>query len=47
MEQHARVQLGKNQTERVDWGKVNAVDWGKIMELLMTLLPIILKIFGL
>lgn len=30
-----------------DWSKVKAVDWSKILQLLTTLLPLILKIFGL
>lgn len=46
LEQHARVHIGKGQSESVDWS-AKAIDWTKLMELFKILLPIILSLFGL
>lgn len=44
MEQAARDKLGAKAGDKVDFG---AVDWAKILPVLMELLPVLLKIFGL
>lgn len=43
MEDHARATTGFTGK---DWSTVKAVDWNKIIQVLMTLLPIILKLLG-
>ena len=50
MEEHTRRQLGIDDTAEVDWtqGAVNGglapIDWNKILQLIMTILPLIIKI---
>lgn len=45
MEQHARVHLAMPQDADVDWG-AKSIDWNSIIAMLMQLLPLILKLFG-
>lgn len=47
MENRAKKKLGYDASDKVDWANVSAVDWGKLMEMLMAILPLILKLFGL